>query len=284
MKEFFSSIKFKIILVILALLLGITLFAATTTDGKTFLSSVIGGIISPFQKLSMNISQSVTSTVDMLTNADKYYAENEELKEEIESLYSQIAEYDLIKSENENLRKILELKEKYVNYQFSPPCQVIGRVTNNPYKAFFIDKGTLHDVALYDPVVTTTGLVGIVDSVELTYSRVVPVLSPEFPMGVFETKTKDTGILEGGFDLAEENLTLMKFINKESEIQVGGIIVTSGHSGLVPANSVVGIVKEINISQNGLSKEAIIEPIVDINAIKNVFVITDFEGQGEGYE
>ncbi len=284
MREFFSSVQFKIILAIIALLLGITIFAATTADGRSFVSSVLGGVISPFQKLSTSISEGISSNLDKLLNADKYYEENIELQKEIDELQKQIADYDAMKDENEHYKEILDLTKENPDFKFSPPCQVIGWVTNDPYKSFFIDKGSLDGISLNDPVVTDAGLVGIVDSVELTYSRVTTVLSSEYPIGVFETKTKDTGIVEGNFELAENNETLMSFINKASEMQVGAIIVTSGHSGLVPPNEVIGTVKEIRIAENNLSLEAVIEPVADFNDLKNVFVITEFEGQGEGYE
>ena len=79
MKEFVRSIKFKILIVIFAILFGITLFASTEGGKDSFVSSFFGAIVSPFQNLSNSISQKVTSTLDMLSNSDEYYKENQML-------------------------------------------------------------------------------------------------------------------------------------------------------------------------------------------------------------
>lgn len=283
MKEFIQSIKFKILIGIFALLLGITLFAATTGGEDSFVSSFFGAIVSPFQKLSNSISDKVYSTLDMLSNSDKYYKENEMLRDQINDMYNQMADYNDIKQENQYYEEMLGLKEEYPDYQFSAPCQIIGRATNDMYMSFFIDKGSNDGIELHDPVITEAGLVGIIDDVEKTYCRVTTVLSSEYQIGVYVSSTKDTGIIEGNFDAASNGYTVMKHIKKDSTVEKGNIIVTSGYSGLVPKNRIVGTVQEVKIAENGLSLEAIIKPINDLESINNVFVITDFEGQGEGY-
>ncbi len=283
MKEFIHSLKFKILVAIIALLLGITLFAATTGGKDSFVSTALGTVIKPFQKISTKISDKVSSTLDMLTNADKYYDDNKHLKQQMNDIYNQMVDYEKVKQENEHYKEMLGLKKEFPDYEFSPPCQVIGRATNDPYKSFFIDKGSVDGIKLHDPVITKAGLIGIVDNVEKTYSRVTTVLSPKYPVGVFEIKTKDTGLVEGNLDVAGDGLTVMKLINKDSKIKKGDVIVTSGHSGLVPRNKIVGTVEKVTSAKNGLSKEATIKPVEDIADINNVFVITKFEGQGEGY-
>lgn len=283
MKEFVHSVKFKILIAIFALLLGITLFAATTGGKDSFASSFFGAIVSPFQKLSNTISEKVTSTIDMLSNSNEYYDENQILKKQINEMYNKMADYDNLKQENGHYEEMLGLKEEYSDYKFSAPCQIIGRATNDMYMSFFIDKGSVDGIELHDPVITAGGLVGVIDDVEKTYSRVTTILSPEYPIGAYVSSTKDTGVIEGNLEAASEGLAVMKFIKKDSTIKKGDIIVTSGHSGLIPKNRIVGTVQELKIAENGLSLEATIKPVNDIEAINNVFVITDFEGQGEGY-
>ncbi len=284
MKDFINSIKFKVLVGILTVLLGLTIYTAATSSNGSFVSSFFGAIISPVQKLSTTISEKVSTTLDMFTNAKDYYKENEQLKKQLNEYYNKIIDYDKIKQENEYYKDMLLLKDEYPDLQFSPPCQVIGRVTNDIYQSFFIDKGSNHGISLHDPVITEAGFVGIIDSVEKTYARVTSVLSHEYPVGVYCSRTKETGLIEGDFENASEGFTIMRFINKDSIIEAGDIIVTSGHSGLVPRDSAVGIVEEVYIAESGLSLEAKIKPIVNISDLNNVFVITDFEGQGDGYD
>lgn len=76
----------------------------------------------------------------------------------------------------------------------------------------------------------------------------------------------------------------MKYIDRSSDIKEGDVIVTSGNSGLFPVDRVIGVVEEVAVEESGLSLFATIRPVVDIDSITNVFVIMDFNGQGEGYE
>lgn len=280
MQDFFKSLKFKIIVGIMAVLVGLMIYSGTTDESGTFFES----ILKPIQSFSTDISGRVESSLDMLTNARKYYEDNQRLKEQLGELYIQIVDYDKIKRENEQLRQVIGLKEEFPDYVFSPPCAVIARTTNDPYASFTIDRGSADGISVNDPVITAEGLVGIVVKVSKTYSRVQTILSPDVPVGAYCIRTKDPGVVEGSVELAEDGLCKMMYIDRSSKIEKGDIIVTSGNSGLFPVDRVIGTVETIQTEESGLSLYATIKPVVDIDSITNVFVITDFNGQGEGYE
>lgn len=283
MKDFIHSVKFKILVGILALLLGVLIYSATSVGGRSFISSAVGVVVSPFQKMSTAISHKVSKTLDMLVNAEKYYNENQQLKKQLDDIYSDMIDYDNIKEDNRHYKEILELKTQYPDYKFSPPCNISGWVSNDIYKSFYIDKGSRDGIAVNDPVVTGEGLVGIVSEVQLTYAKVTTVLSPKYPLGVISSKTKEAGYIEGSFSFAEEGYVRMKILDKQTEVTQGDIIVTSGHSGLVPRDRIVGTVDKVGLDKSGLVCEAWVKPVVDFSELTNVFVITEFEGQGEGY-
>lgn len=283
MKDFINSLKFKILVGILAFLIGIMIYSATTAGGTSFVSSFFGTIVSPIQNLSSSISNKVSTSLDTLMNAKQYRNENEELKKKLDELYIQMVDYQNIKEENSHYQEILGLAEDFPDYKISPPCKVIGRTPNDLYQSFSIDKGSRDGISLYDPVITSEGLVGIISEVQLTVSKVTTILSPEFSPGVICISTKDTGSIEGTYSFASEGYTKMKFIKRDSTMQKGDVVVTSGHSGLVPKDRIIGTVEKIEMDKSGLSLVATIKPIVSIEDLTNVFVITDFEGQGEGY-
>ena len=76
----------------------------------------------------------------------------------------------------------------------------------------------------------------------------------------------------------------MIYIPLDCAMQDGDIIITSGYSGIVPKGLVVGTVSEIKISENGLSKHALVSPVIDSEKLKTVYVIVDFDGKGSGFE
>ena len=283
MRDFFHSIKFKVIVCILALLIGLMLYSGTTGafgGGSSF----FGRVFAPIQKISTTLSNKVEKSLSTITNASDYYDENQQLKKQMGELYNQIIDYDKIKTENEQLRQVIGLKERFPDYVFSPPCSVIARTTNDPYGSFIIDRGSDDGIKQNDPVITADGLVGIVVKVANTYSRVQTILSPDVPVGAYCIRTKDTGVVEGSVELAKDGLCKMIYLDKKSTIQKGDIIVSSGNSGLFPVDRMIGTVEEVKVEDSGLSLYATIKPIVDTNTVSNVFVITSFNGQGEGYE
>lgn len=284
MGDFFKSFRFKVLLCLCALIVGVTIYTVTRGGYSSGSSSFFGTMFAPLQRLSESISESVTSSLDSVVNADRYYRENQKLKEELGKCYNELIDYDNIKRENEEFRKMLELKEKYPDYVFSSPCCIIARTTNDPYGAFTIDKGSDDGIAPNDPVVTSVGLVGICSEVSPRNSRVRTIFSPENPVGVMCVRTKDTGVLEGSYELAEKGLCRMSYIDKNSDMKVGDLVVTSGNSGIFPIDQLVGTVEEVEMEESGLSKYAIVRPVIAPGETVNVFVITSFNGQGEGYE
>lgn len=275
LKEFFHSVKFKIIVALTAVLIGAMIYSVTTggySSGSSYLFEVI---FEPVRNLSSSISDKVSRSLDMVINAEKYYNENQQLKAQLNALYNDVIDYDKVLEENKELRVMLELKEEYNNYKFSPPCTVIARTTNDPYGSFTVDKGANDGIKPGDPVVTETGIVGVCFEVSPSTSKVRTLYSPKTAVGVYTVRTKAEGIAEGGYDLAINGRIRMSYISKESDIREGDVIVTSG-SANYPAGQLIGTVESVEMEQNGLSKFAVIIPAEDPNTITSVFVITDY--------
>lgn len=259
MKEFFHSVKFKIIIALTAVLIGAMIYSVTTggySSGSNYLFEVI---FEPVRNLSSSISDKVSRSLDMVINAEKYYNENQQLKAQLNALYNDVIDYDKVLEENKELRVMLELKEEYNNYKFSPPCTVIARTTNDPYGSFTVDKGANDGIKPGDPVVTETGIVGVCFEVSPSTSKVRTLYSPKTAVGVYTVRTKAEGIAEGGYDLAINGRIRMSYISKESDIREGDVIVTSG-SANYPAGQLIGTVESVEMEQNGLSKFAVIIP------------------------
>ncbi len=282
MKEFFGSKKFIVIACIAAFLIGIMIYAAVSSSNA--ISSAVGTVFSPVQRFSQRISDAVTDALDMLINARKYYEENQSLKEQLAELYAQISDYTEVMQENDHLREMIDLASSADGVELSEPCTVIGRVANDVYGSFFIDKGEKDGIEYYDPVVTANGIVGFVTEVEYTYSKVTTILSNEISLGVYCVRTGETGVIEGSYELALDGRVRMVYIPLECEMTEGDIVITSGYSGTVPQGIVLGTLGETSIASNGLSRSGLITPTVDPYGLKTVFVITDFDGKGSAYE
>lgn len=277
MGQFFKSIKFKVILCIAGFFLGIGLFSITK-DGKTpFLSETAGTIFNPLRQFSNAISDKVALVIDLFLDSEKYVEENRLLREKISELNDRLIGYEAMKSEVEDLRKFIGIKEENEDFKYSPPCSVISRSVNDPYGSFVIDKGAKHGISKYDPVVNSEGLIGVIIEVADTYSTVRTIFSTELPVGGLCVESRDTGIVTGSLTYAEKGFCKMIYISKENKIKVGDLIITSGTSGQFPQGYKIGNVVETGVEESGLTAYAIVEPIVNPRDVTNVMVIIDFE-------
>ncbi|MDR0947693.1 MAG: rod shape-determining protein MreC [Ruminococcus sp.] len=280
MREFFKSKKFKILTALMAVIVGIMIFTLTTDGYVPNISAFFSYISKPFQNLSTSVSNGFSDYLDTLVNASENKAENIQLQEQINELYAQMRDYELLLRENEELRTLLDLQKKYDDIRFSPPCSVIARTVGDPYESFTIDRGSDDGIAPYDPVVTSDGLIGLCVDVAATTSRVQTLYSPRTNVGVISARSLVKGIIEGGYEYINKKSVKMSYIDKAADIKIGDLVMTEG-SEMYPPNQLAGIITEIVMETNGLSKYAIIELIVPPDSVTDVFVITDFNGQAQ---
>ena len=279
MRDFFKGFKFKIIICIFAVVLGVVIYAAVSGGFSTVPETVISTITKPFVVASNAVSQWVEDTIDKFTNADRYKTENEELRNKLNEQYKQIIDLENVKNENDQLKQILKIKEENEDFEFSPPCNIIARNTNDAYAGFTIDRGSDDGISLYDPVMTSNGLIGMVCEIAPNYAKVATILSNEINVGVMTFDSKVTGILDNDIKNANEGNCLMSYITKDSGIKDGEIV--KSVAGVVfPGNLLIGTVSKVYDDENGLSVHAVIKPAVDVRTVTDCVVITSFKGQG----
>ena len=282
MREFLKSTRFKILLAFLAFLLGIMIYAVTKGGYSVMGSSLLNTVTKPFRKTANSISMNIEHTLDKLSNAEKYYEENQQLKKQIGELNKQLTDYDELKAECEDLRKFVTIKEEHEDYILSQPCDVLGYVTNDPFRGFTIDKGSADGIEPYCPVVTAEGIVGITIEVSEHVSTVRTILSPDLSIAaVCSSSTADYGIIEGNILSAEKGNTQLSHISPGNKLKTGDLMITSGSSGLFPKDYAIGTIESLGYDSNGLYYNAEIKPCIDITRLTSVIVITDFSGKRE---
>ena len=281
MRDFFGSVKFKVIACIMALLVGIMIYAGTTGGYSAATSQLFEMIFEPLKALSADISSKVTATFEVWSKAEEYRDENEKLRQELNEMYSRIVDYDEVKRENEDLRTMLGLKEKYENFEFSPPCKIISRTANDPYQSFTIDKGENDGIVPGDPVVTTNRRVGVCDEVSPATTRVRTLYSPNTALGAYTVPGRVEGIVQGGYEYGSIGRLTMNFVGLDEEICVDDVVVTSGSENF-PAGMVIGAVESVETDGRGLSQTAVVKPVEDPATISGVFVITNYINEESG--
>lgn len=280
MKDFFSSVKFKVLVCVCAVLAGFILYAITNENASNFIETSLDFIVTPIRSASAYISESVGSFFKKYVQINKVYAENEELREQIAALKQQLVDMDSYRLENEHLKDYLQIKG--VNPEFElEAASVIGNDPLDSFGTFTIDKGSIHGIEADDVVISKDGLVGIVSQVNAISARVSTILDPSIQVGAVVSETGDVGIIKNTVANAEDGCTLLTMLSRDTDAKADGFVVTSGNGGVFPKGIIIGTIDSLVLDSNGLSMNAVVKPCADIRHIKNVVVIKSFLGQGE---
>ncbi|GHU81281.1 cell shape-determining protein MreC [Clostridia bacterium] len=279
MRDFVKSIRFKILTGLLTVLLGFMIMSVYTGGTASLFGQAVSIITAPLQRLSAHISYSVSGFFDQFVNAKQTNEQNALMQTEINELRRNLADYEKLKHENEQFRQIIGVMENRQDLAIET-VSVIAREAVGRFYSPTVDKGSLDGIKRLDPVMTADGLVGYVYEVGVAYAKVLTILDVTVDVGVYDSSTRDIGIVSGTVSLAERGLCQMEYLPRNSKVAKGDIILTSGGS-LFPKDILVGTVVDVIPNSHGTSLAAIIKPAADITAVKDVFVVTYFEGQGE---
>ena len=281
MKKFFTSVLTKLLAVLVLVLVGVMIYSATTGGIATIPETLAGIFVTPLQSFATSVSNGVSDFFDQLTGAGDLQQRVEQLEQENAELRKQMVEYDELKQTNDWYSEILGLHEKNPEYTFASG-RVIGRDPSDAYGNFTISAGQNADISVNDPVVSTDGsLVGVVEEVGLTYAKVRTLLDPTTKAASQISRTGDTAYTAGStVTLARQNTLRMTTLERSSGASIGDYVVTSGIGGVYPSGLLIGTVKQIESATDGMTLTAEVELFADIYDLKQVMVITSFDGQG----
>lgn len=281
MREFLRSFKFKVLLGVVLLLFCGMFLSAATYGSETATSSLVGMLLSPFQKGANAVSSGVGQFFNGFKRAEDYEQQIAALEGEISDLQGKLADYDQLKHQNEQYEAYLDLKEQNTDFAFLS-AEVIASDPADPFSTLTISKGSLDGVKVNDPVIQGNSLVGVVAKVGKTYANINTILNPKVSVGSYETRTRERGVVSGDLKLAQSGKCRMEYLGRDTGILPGSLICTTGAGGVFPRGLLVGQVDTVEDSAYDISAYAVLSPMVDMKEVKDVFVITSFLGQGSG--
>ncbi len=278
MRFFFRTRRFKICLCIMAAIIAASIVIRIIGGIFSPGSGLIGTIFSPFQDMATGISNGIRDLDKKLNEGNALLLENQQLKEELNTLRESSAELDSVKRQNEFFKDYLEIKETNPDFSFAA-ARLIAIDKDDSYCNFTINKGSSSGISQYDPVIIGNYLVGYVSNVGITTSKVTTLLSPEITLGAIGSRSGDAGILSGTADFAKDRKVKLYNLSRSCNIVVGDTIITSGE-GLFPEGLLIGSVETIKNDTYTSSLYATVTPFVEFGEIRDVMVITHFDGQG----
>jgi len=258
----------NIILVFSILLLSLALMSvsAKQQNGLSFLDSLAGLILSPFQNLFTQSVQSVSDGVNHYFDLVNVSKENERLKLEVERL---------VNEKNELIERIARQKRiaGLMAYQDdrkkeSLVASVIARDATQWSKVVVIDKGYKHGVKKHLAVVTNSGVIGQIIHAGPTTSKVLLTIDSRSAVDSLFQDSRVSGVVVG---TGEEQCEI-KFVPNTAEIKVGDRVLSSGLGGIFPKGLFIGTVSKVVKKKQGLFQDITLTPSSDLSKLEEVLV------------
>ena len=274
MKPFKNKLAVTIVVLSVAFL-GIIVLSIK--GNSNIISSGVGGVISPLQKIVYTVNEKVKGSFDFFINFSNVKKENEELTAKNAELENKLIEYERRKDENTRLREMFDYSQNNANYDYLG-CNIIGYSGGNISNGYIIDKGTKDGVEKDMVVITPAGLVGKVTKASSSFAIVQTILNENIAVAAMvESTDETTGILQGITDSKNKNLTELSNIPIESAIKEGDKILTSGLGEMYPKEIRIGEVISVEVDNVGIMKRAVVKPYVDFNKLEELFVVVPKE-------
>lgn len=270
--KFLKGIKSKSVLITLCV---VGVIALVVTVGQRYRFTIIENgiqyITVPVQKGIDFVGGSFNNTLAKFQDISVLQEKNNNLEQEINKLSYDNNILIQYEAENEKLKQLLELANRYKKYP-NEGANVISKDPGNWYKIFTIDKGTDDGFDKDDTILSGSGLVGHIIEAGPLSSKVMAIIDDRNAVSATVFRTGDIGVLKGDIELIQEGFCKLQ-IDIQSEVIKGDQIVTSHLSDIYPPGITIGIVEEIIIAQNGLTQFAYVRPLVDFEHLQQVLVL-----------
>ncbi len=200
-------------------------------------------------------------------------AENESLRAEVKKLDTMAGKVTELADENKRLRAMLEFKRARRDLRLIA-AHVLGKDVT-PYGRVIriaVDSGA--DAGLEEgmPVLDGDALVGRVELVAGGNAVVRLTVDPTSIVNVRAQGKGVTGTVTG--TASQFNyVSRFSYLHRAEPIEVGDVLVTSGHDKLFPPGLRVGAVRTIEERQTGLEYELQVTPAVNFADLEHVMIV-----------
>lgn len=219
----------------------------------------------------------VGSIYSKVNNLDKYldlHEENIRLTEENSKLHSMLASSMVevnasFKSHSDtNALKIVQ------KYQFTE-SEVINNSFIRRNNHITISKGLKNGINDGDGVVTSNGIIGVIESTGENYSSVISILNKNLQVNAKLKNSNYFGSLS--WPGKDRSNFLLSDIPKEALFSLGDTVITGGYSTIFPEGINIGVIEKFEILENQNYYNIVVRPFLDYANVKSVYVIKNLQ-------
>ena len=192
--------------------------------------------------------------------------QNEELALENHRLREMIREYeDAAKATDISLQSVTR-DDGFVY----TPAQIIKSGTNSQHNYLILDKGSEDGIVQNSGIISSKGVIGIVDAVSRHYSYAISFLNTEVNISSRLGGTGAVGPL--AWDGKNTDGAILKEIPLQYRYSPGDTVYTSGYSVIFPPDIPLGTAGDASII-NGATNEITVNLFLDYTALKFVTIV-----------
>lgn len=255
-------------IVVLLVLVALSLPAQTTTHLKL----ALGGFFLPLIGLASSTRTLMDQTESALVPRRVLLTRIEELSRENDQLRLQLMESNLVWRENQDLRQALAWQSR-TRWKLKY-AQVTLREPANWWRTLRIDVGQRDGIVTNMPVLTVDGLIGKIDQVGPSSSRVVLIGDPNCRVSAVVEKSLDSGIIQAdSSSILDPSIVELTFLDGQSAAKPGLVVMTSGQGGVFPAGIPIGKIIDMGSVGFGMYTEARVKLSANLRHMSQVFVM-----------
>lgn len=257
-------------------LAALLLMALQVTGRLEPLQSAATQLTSPAQVGATGVTNNVTDAVDFVFELRQLRQRNLELEQINSGLLVENFELREVERENQTLREMLDFAQARPGLELRGAqivARVIGRESNNFLDYIMLDLGQTHGIAVGMSVVTDQGLVGRIDEVTDSWSKVLLITDASSAVNAILQSSRLNGVVRG----APSGDLVMDYIPQGQVFSIGEVVLTSGLGGRVPKGIPIGQVTEIRQRDIDVFQQAVVQPTVDFQRLELVMIVTNFD-------
>ncbi|MDG2282884.1 MAG: rod shape-determining protein MreC [Longimicrobiales bacterium] len=255
--------------------LTLTAFVLLFAFGTVYLPSTTQERIS--SALQVSALRPFIAMQGLLTDVGARRVRVEALQVTVDSLSAAMSTHQAVADENETLRDLLELQERAgATYR---PATIHRPGTPGSESTFLVDVGTRDGIRAGAPVVSPTGLVGVIRETRTANSSGIDWTHPDFRPSAMLADGSAYGLIEsrrGSF--REEDRLVINGIPFHEPFDSGQAVLTSGLGGIFPRGIPIGTVLGVAEAEGTWRKAYYLEPIAEPAAATHVLVLVSDSG------
>jgi rod shape-determining protein MreC len=236
--------KFSLLALIIASIILLSL-EAINSKSLNFVRSVVKDVVYRTSFITSMPGNSITSVFTKVQNYFEIYEQYEIVKSKLQQLENQKNEINYLKIENDKLKKVIDDTDIY-NYESITTKVLVDK--KSPFlKSVILNKGFNSGFKRGMPVLDGPYFVGRITEVNYLSSRALLINDLNSKISVVIEPLGYQAIMSGN----GEKTALLEFLPKNHQLEVGGLVYTSGTDGIffpgIPIGRVELIEKKFQI-------------------------------------